>query len=349
MNARIGWLDISRVLAIVMVVFTHSHEQAWINDTFTASLFYSIDRLGVPIFLMISGGLILERVKNMDIFTFYKKRIPQFIILLVVYSVATNVVMLYFSGEGFIASVIKSVIDYNGIWNTDEKLGVYGGARQMWYMYSIIQLYLVAPFVARLLGNLSNKQILLFVFFCVLFSQFKGTLSGYGYHSEFLNKLGWDLTGPYVSYFVLGYLIVTRRIFDNIPKATSILVSSIVLVSLTIILIKSDLAFNKLKPEFHWYSTSLFIMLSSIALFILLKNIFQNIEVECFKVISMCSFGVYLSHYAFIYIGKYYLSVLGLDLTSVQKTFIYFTFAFTASLGLSYVLMKNKLTKYFVC
>ncbi|WP_434082058.1 acyltransferase family protein [Escherichia coli] len=58
---RIFWLDAARAIAIILVVFTHAHERAGIHSEMLRSFFYSIDRLGVPLFFMISGGLILPK------------------------------------------------------------------------------------------------------------------------------------------------------------------------------------------------------------------------------------------------------------------------------------------------
>ncbi|PVX31700.1 acyltransferase-like protein [Pasteurella langaaensis DSM 22999] len=79
MNQRIFWLDAARAIAIVLVVFTHIHERVGIDNYLLKSLFYNIDRLGVPIFFMLSGGLILPRLVTIDYGTFYKRRIPQFL------------------------------------------------------------------------------------------------------------------------------------------------------------------------------------------------------------------------------------------------------------------------------
>ena len=82
----IYWLDITRTLAILLVVFTHIHEELGVNSLIVKSLFYNIDRLGVPLFFMLSGSLILPKLVNGNIVDFYKKRIPQFIFLLFIYS-----------------------------------------------------------------------------------------------------------------------------------------------------------------------------------------------------------------------------------------------------------------------
>lgn len=96
MQQRIFWLDAARAIAIMLVVFTHVNGQIS-NDYVLKSLFNSIDRLGVPIFIMLSGGLLLPKLSQVDFLQFYKKRIPQFIILIIFYSICyLSVFSLFF-------------------------------------------------------------------------------------------------------------------------------------------------------------------------------------------------------------------------------------------------------------
>ncbi|NCH57666.1 hypothetical protein EHJ10_02320 [Cronobacter dublinensis] len=73
--ARIFWIDCARFVAIIMVVFTHAHESARVTSEAAKSIFYSIDRIGVPIFFMLSGGLLLPKAHTIPILQFYKKKI----------------------------------------------------------------------------------------------------------------------------------------------------------------------------------------------------------------------------------------------------------------------------------
>lgn len=71
-NKRVDWIDLARALAILFVVLCHSSEAIYSFDMkYVASLSlqsrifeftsFTIGRLGVPLFLMISGYLLLDR------------------------------------------------------------------------------------------------------------------------------------------------------------------------------------------------------------------------------------------------------------------------------------------------
>ena len=68
-------LDYLRVVAMILVVFNHtwgyfSSDLSWENQKLQNGVFYldsflnSITRINVPLFLMISGALILPKYKN---------------------------------------------------------------------------------------------------------------------------------------------------------------------------------------------------------------------------------------------------------------------------------------------
>lgn len=74
MSNRILWMDLARFFAIILVVFTHAQEQANNNDLTVGSLsiFYSIHRIGVPLFFLLTGSLVLTKLaqnyNNMKLF-----------------------------------------------------------------------------------------------------------------------------------------------------------------------------------------------------------------------------------------------------------------------------------------
>lgn len=348
MDKRIYWLDAARAIAIILVVFTHSHEQAWVSDPLLASVFYTVDRLGVPIFFMISGGLILDKIKNVDLAKFYKKRIVQFLILLVTYSILTNVVMVYFETGNIYTAIVKSAINFNGVINTDEKLGIYGGARQLWFMYVIIQLYLVAPFVSKMLSETSTQNIIVFAMVCALLSQVRVTLFTFGFEWRFLGLMGQDFTGAYVLYFILGYLVINRGVLSGFNKIILSVLSLALIIIPSWLLINADVSSGKLIASMHWYSGSLPILLSSFGLFVLIKLIFDNRRFRVLELLSLCSFGIYLIHYAVLYAVKFaQLSYLP-SLSVVEKTLIYFMASLLISVIFVLIMMRHRMTRYFV-
>lgn len=339
---RIYWLDATRAFAILLVVFTHAHEQAGISNEMLRSVFYSIDRLGVPLFFMISGGLILPRLSNTKMLYFYKKRIPQFIILLVIYSVITNSFMMYSLGNGVVDSFIFSLKNHNGIYPAD-----YGGAAQMWFMYSIIGMYLIAPFLSKMVTNCSTIEIIYFIIVCILLNQLKTTLPLVGVEWGLLYRLGTDMTGPYLVFFLTGYVIINRE-KDLIKPLSNKLINTFLLILPITALIYIDTTNGKMNESLHWYSLSIFIYISSVGLLLLIKSVMKKSDNNIVISLSKASFGIYLSHYAFIYIS---VCIFGKQLNSMgegPKAISLFYFSLICSYIFSILLSKNRITRYFV-
>ncbi|HHW7521005.1 Uncharacterized protein conserved in bacteria [Mannheimia haemolytica] len=326
-----------RAIAIVLVVFTHVHEQSGIGSNIIKSIFYDIDRLGVALFFMLSGSFILPKVVNVDIFSFYKKRIPQFVILIFIYAFATTLVHKLSIGKSFTDSARESFIWHNGIYPAN-----YGSAIQLWFMYSIIGLYLVAPFLAKLLDRLTNKEIIIFLCVSVLVTQFKSTLmDGFGIKFDILNRTGTEMVGGYLNFFVLGYFLLHRNI--RLGLLSSILLFLIpIIVSLMVEVYKN--AFIK---SLHWYSTSLQILLSGIGLLSLIRIFFENKPRNKYiESISIYSFDIYLSHYIFIYLLKSSIDFSNMNL--VVKLIILFIPTFVCSYIFTWFLYKFKYTRFLV-
>ena len=77
------WLDNSRILAVCGVVFLHvaagvvlGHEVGT-GDWWFGNVYDSVVRWCVPVFVMISGALLLDPGKKEDLSTFYKKRLAR--------------------------------------------------------------------------------------------------------------------------------------------------------------------------------------------------------------------------------------------------------------------------------
>lgn len=107
---------------------------------------------------------------------------------------------------------------------------------------------------------------------------------------------------------------------------------------------------NKFYEEFHWYATSIFIFVSSIGLFSLIKYYFEKVERThgFFYNISKCSFGIYLVHHLILYFVLYKLRKVIPKLTFGTKYLIVFIIVFLLSYSLVYLISKIKILKFFI-
>lgn len=343
---RQSWIENARAIAIFLVVFIHCHERTNGAGLLSESIFYTLDRLGVPIFFMISGGLILPKLKDRGILNFYKKRIPQFVISLIVFCVITNSVMMICSGKGVYESFVLSITEYNGVLNSHDRLGQYSGARQMWFLYSIIGLYMVSPFLSAMVSNLSTGKIILFTVLCILLNQLPANLKLMGFDIQFLKRLGTEMTGPYIAYFISGYLIISREIFDSFSLKIINLISLLLVFIPSAVLIYWDLYVGKIVWHLHWYSMSVPIFISSIGAILLIKNNLYSHNV-CMSFIGRISFGIFLVHYAVIYVSSLLLRKFEVSGYIIGSVLLFFLTLITSCV-ICWALMKNRFSRWLI-
>ena len=158
---RIEWLDAARGLAILMVLLVHSTEKIYrmkpdfLNDISLASSTFSvtaftIGRLGVPIFLFLTGYLLLDR--NFDEAAcrkFWKKNWFGMLVTTEAWIILYDIFLstFHFSHWNNL-SFIEDILLIHQV-----RMG------HMWYMPMIIGLYICIPFAARALHKLDSKLL----------------------------------------------------------------------------------------------------------------------------------------------------------------------------------------------
>ena len=92
-QVRIPYLDALRCLAILLVIALHvtapimvSPTLAQTNTWLACMVLDPLVRVGVPLFLMISGCLMLDDPRSREIAPFYKKQLPKLLIPLVIWN-----------------------------------------------------------------------------------------------------------------------------------------------------------------------------------------------------------------------------------------------------------------------
>lgn len=222
-GGRIAWLDAARAVAILCVLLCHSIETAydftieeWRDAGVISKAFrlcgFSLGRLGVPLFLFLTGWLVLSKdfSREGSIGEFYRRRLPP----LVCATFFWNAVYFFFLNA------------YNGIepnWLKFRRLFMFGPApfSHMWYMPLIIGMYVALPFVSRALRGLKLRDTVLPLVLCGLaafimpFANLVIEVNGSKVPALTTNLSTSFLGGLYGFYLVLGWLLSradTKRI-----------------------------------------------------------------------------------------------------------------------------------------
>lgn len=291
MSKRIVYFDYLRVFAIMIVILLHIAASNWANvdvKSFTwqvLNITDSIARWGVPIFVMISGALFLNReISTKQIYRKYILRI------VVAYLVWSTIYALFMNG---------------GI--ADRIVMIVKGHYHLWFLFMIIGLYAIIPLIKPIIEN--DKRTKYFLILAGIFAiiiPFIGTLIG-DFGGIKLNKL-WTIINDtinntnlyfvvgYTGYFVLGYYI--NKV--NLSKKAIMIIYILGILGFIMTIGLSVLASLKTNtPCNNYYSVfSINVLLESIAVFTWFKyRKYKNNKLNNFFFkLSTYSFGAYLVH-----------------------------------------------------
>lgn len=295
---RVLWLDFARALAIFLVVLIHSTEMngyiftlkeinnLGIIDQIIAFCFFVLGRLGVPIFLYLTGFLLVDREfgKWRDWIEFYKRHLMPLICTFEIW-ILIQIMFLSSMGES---------ITYKGIIDT-----CLGGKTyrmiQMWYMPMIIGIYFLIPIISNLLKFTSKKLFILIMLVLFLGTFFFPDINMFN-NVLFLEneKIFPEVNNKfcYIFYLLLGWYVKISKInYKQYLLWGSFIFSFWITVVLQIFLYKNNFFYN------IWYDFTL-LPVCSISLFLLIYS-YKNSLVcneEIIKKIAVWSLGIYFIH-----------------------------------------------------
>ncbi|WP_231560984.1 acyltransferase [Sphingobacterium sp. T2] len=153
-------ISYTRAVATVFVILIHAstgflnrfHAEGF--DWNFANWINAATRCSVPLFVMISGALLLS--KEEETFSFYKKRLPKLCWPFVFWTV---IYMIYY----FYRYTHFSTLSSQKIIAIIQDKILHGANAHLWFMYMIIGMYLAIPFVKKIVRQASLREIELFL------------------------------------------------------------------------------------------------------------------------------------------------------------------------------------------
>lgn len=325
---RCGWIDVMRIVACAMVVLSHCCDGfvAQFDTDYSAFLWGtgigSLMRSCVPLFVMMSGVLLLPMPAEQPVNAFYKKRMGRLIWPLIFWSLALPVVCyLYFTTIGAASvnpSVDLSVYTPEGLTNRlwTWVLNFNFDTTPLWYLYMLLGLYFIIPVMNAWLNAASKKDvetvltvwiITLFLPYLKLFAPLIGYQGNYG-NFDILGGCDWNLysTFYYVSGFA-GYLLFAHYLKRWPTKVSNAVLAISFLVGYAITF-GGFVAIQEVHPgdyaflEIVWYFTGINVWMMTIPIFIWGQRLnFKSSKT--LETIAGLTFGIYLCHFCFVLIG----------------------------------------------
>jgi surface polysaccharide O-acyltransferase-like enzyme len=364
---HLAWVDLLRIIACLLVVIAHSCDpfvgQFDNNRTefLTGALVGSFVRPCVPLFVMISGVLLLP--VKLDMTTFYARRAQRLIIPFVFWSMMLPVLYFLYVNSGVkIISPNIIVTDYRLV-NTIQKLYTFVfnfnyATTALWYVYMLIGLYFFLPVISAWLSQASQRDIWWFLGFwiismCLPYVQMMAPIFGYPGQKGLLGVCDWNAYGTFyyfsgfLGYLVLAYYLVRFPLNWSWGRTLSIAIPVFLIgyavTSVGFILTQKHFPGNYTSLEIPWYYSGINVFLMTVSVFI----IFQKVTIQSSPLLTKTSaltFGIYLSHFFFVQVG-YDLIYPAVDLPAIVKIPMIALFAFSVSLLLVWLMSLNRLTR----
>lgn len=202
-KTRVAWIDSARIIACFFALIVHTSAGAVMGIENTSSPYWwmgnlinSFARWALPVFVMVSGALLLNSARYEPIALFYKKRASRIIIPLIAWTVF-YLLFTYF-GKLFAYG------EQTSLWVLGRSF-LYGYPYyHLWYLYMIIGLYFFVPFLLKVTRQSSHTELMVLCAGLFVFSIIGNVYMTYfiSYHIPSVFTFIY-----YLPYFLAGHII----------------------------------------------------------------------------------------------------------------------------------------------
>lgn len=356
---RIVYLDLLKVIAIFLMVANHcvdnvtplERAEPWYN--LWGSIYNSFTRPAIPLFVMVTGILLLPT--RMDMGSFYKKKISRLVVPFLFWSVLYNLFPWITGLLGCDASSINIFFKWaepsqsfsDAIRNVAMiPFNFSAFAVQMWYVYLLIGLYLYIPIFSAWVEKSDKKSQRIFLGIWMV-SLFIPYLRNY-LTQNLWGECSWNEFGMlyyfagFSGYLLLGHHLVKYPLqLSKTKKYLLALVTFAIGYGITLIGFKNATAVpgqSEAMVELFFTFCSPNVALMTFAIFIVCQDItFRNRKVSNFITqFSICTFGIWMCHYFFV--GPVYLLLKSWSAPVLLKVFIENVFVLLISFAFVYLI-----------
>ena len=268
-------IDILRIFAFAFIVMLHTLNRQYGLAVWMSG--YAVISIGVNLFIMISGYLLLDRTETVK--EFFRKRFFSILPLFIIF----NIIYIYFYNHSFIT--IKKI-----------------SASHFWYIYMILGLYLLTPWLRKVLQYAEKET-----FYVVVLWFLCNVLNPYMQFFRFpkIPFSHFPITG-FIGYYILGYYLKKYRY--KLEKIPFICVIGVYITGFLISVLSTKYVLvttgNRISDFFDKNSLGTFFMSVSFFIFWIKFN-FKNRN----KVIRMISDSTYFAYLIHIIILHYVIKI----------------------------------------
>lgn len=335
---NLAYMDVLRCLGMYLVILGHCTSGTlatpsmfgtavwWICD-----ILGSVFRMGLAIFFVLSGALLLPNDQTLDALPFYAKRLKRLLVPFLCWDI------VYFLENAVLQGRIPDPAQF-----LTELLTLRGSKYHLWFVYKIISIYLILPFLKRALDHCGLREQLLFLLVVLIPASILPLVNLLPFVQ--IDLFGAPIDGR-VGYFIMGYILVRET---PPPWVKRLLYGggacSVVLDVLGNYWLSSPEKLNL------WFSDgcALTHFLETGAVFLLARDLFGGGS-ECPARKAVCtlagrlsklSYGIYLCHVLFLDAAIRLLA--GTSLGASRKIVFYFAFTAACATAAAWLLSKSR-------
>ncbi len=323
----IGWVDVLRIIACFLVVFSHSCDPfvaRFDTDraTFLQGVFSgSMVRSCVPLFVMMTGVLLLPT--NLSMRLFIGRRISRIVKPLVFWSIVLPLAYYIYLNFINLKTVNPSIVyEQHSLLSTLRKCYTFifnfnFDTTPLWYLYMLIGLYFIIPVLSAWIQRATPQDIRTFltIWFITLWLPYVKMLAPIlGYEGNYGNMglLGvcdWNefgtfyYTSGFIGYLVLAWYLVKYPLDWSWRKTLWILVPCFfvgyAVTAFGFILTQSHFPGNYAYLEILWYFCGINVFMMTFPVFVIV----QKLNARPRRIVhqwASFTFGIYLCHFILV-------------------------------------------------
>lgn len=321
-------LDLIRIMACIMVIMMHSPiPEANANAYFLSGLSY-LTAPCIGLFFMVSGALLLpspNASKTEAALPFLQKRLKRVLMPTLVWTLF-YIAVKFCDGDITTEQMFKSIIS---IPFSAQGHGI------LWFMYTLIGLYLVTPILCAWLKNVEEREIRFYLLLWLIVMCYP-VLSLVVNVNDTPTGILYYFSG-YIGYYVLGYWL--KHYGEKISiKIATILMGISVAVPIYVKLMHYTVDFDVM----FWY-LSIFVAIQCVFWWKVIKFfsatiLFSNRATKVITLFSNLSFGIYLSHIFFMRHLIWKVPIIVNIHSQILKTFVVIIFTLILSFAATWAL-----------
>lgn len=315
-QGRFFYFDLLRVIACLSVIMIHSSaefvkQNIGTPDFWVGNVFDSFARVGVPLFVMISGALFLD-----EQYAYTPKKMISHIIKIVLFFLFWSLcyTLLY--------NLLIPMVKHEDI-SIKSLLGSFiRGHFHLWFCYMIVGLYLIVPLLRLWVKKENIAQVRYFIFLTLIVSMFIPRTLDFGCLlfpnlsplKNVIDDMNITYVGGYTSYFILGWYLNN---FEIKHKKTMIILG--ILGIFVSIIGTAILSMSLNEPHQTYDNISVHVFFQTAMVFSLVKEKYKKEMPRSVKIpkavlfVSKHSLGIYAIHVFLIDVVSHFLRVIGVS------------------------------------